>query len=151
LLPGHRYLPEGGRREMRIRAFGSWRRVRIRLVFSLLLAALLFPAAPLESGWEQPLVIKERAGIDWRQYPVTVGVPVPRGEPELSTPPRVFDPWGREVPVQARPAGIWPGEEGPRWWLLTFPASVNRNGSARYRLVPGGQPSPVPASPLVVE
>lgn len=136
---------------MRICSCLSRRRVRIFLVSSLLLAVVLFPAPPLEGRWEQPLVIKERAGIDWRQHPVTVGVPVPRGEPEFSTPPRLFDPWGREVPVQAMPAGFWPGEEGPRWWLLTFPASVNRNGSARYRLGSGDQASPAPASPLVVE
>ena len=78
-------------------------------------------------------------------------VPVPAGVPELTSPPRVLDPWGRDVPVQAKPAGVWPGEEGPRWWLLTFPASVNRNGSARYRLVPGDREAPAPASPLVID
>ena len=129
----------------------SWQRVRGRLIFSLLLAALVFPAARLEGNWEQLLVIKERAGVDWRQYPVTIGIPVPRGEPGLTSPPRLFDPWGREVPVQAKSAGVWPGEEGPRWWLLTFLASVNRKGSARYRLVSGDRAAPAPASSLVIE
>jgi hypothetical protein len=136
---------------MTIRACASWPRLRRRLIFSLLLTVLVFPAAPLAGRWEEPLVIKERAGIDWRQHPVTVGVPVPAGVPELTSPPRVLDPWGRDVPVQAKPAGVWPGEEGPRWWLLTFPASVNRNGSARYRLVPGDREAPAPASPLVID
>ncbi|NLY89269.1 MAG: hypothetical protein GX085_06570 [Firmicutes bacterium] len=135
---------------MRFRSCVSRQRGRVHLLCSLLLAMLLFPAARLEGSWEQSLVIKERTGLDWRQQPVTIGVPVPRGEPELTFPPRLFDPWGREVPVQAKPVGVWPGEEGPRWWLLTFLASVNRNGSARYRLAAGGRASPTPATPLLV-
>ena len=78
---------------MRFRSCVSRQRGRVHLLCSLLLAMLLFPAARLEGSWEQSLVIKERTGLDWRQQPVTIGVPVPRGEPELTFPPRLFDPW----------------------------------------------------------
>lgn len=136
---------------MKFRFHVSLKRTYTYLIISLLLATLVFPPAHLEGRWEQPLVIKERAGVDWRLHPVAIGIPVPCGESELSSPPRLYDPWGREVPIQVKPVGVWPGEEGPRWWLMTFLASVNRNRSVRYRLASGDRASPAPATPLVIE
>lgn len=120
-------------------------------LFFIFNAMLLFPLEEAAGNWELPLILKERAGLDWRNHPVTVGIPVPRGEKELKNPPRLLDPWGREVPTQAVLAGTWPGDGTPRWWLLTFPASINKNDSISYRLVAGDRlPSP-PSNPLEIK
>ncbi len=119
-------------------------------LFFIFNVMLLLPLEKAAGNWELPLILKERAGLDWRNHPVTVGIPVPRGAKELKNPPRLLDPWGREVPTQAVLAGTWPGEETPRWWLLTFPASINRNDSISYRLVAGDRLPAPPSYPLTV-
>jgi len=119
-------------------------------LFLVFLAMLVLPLQEVTGSWELPLTIKEKAGLDWRNHPVTVGIPVPRGEKGLKNPPRLLDPWGREVPTQAVQAGTWPQEGTPRWWLLTFPASVNKNDSISYRLVAGDRLPSLPSNPLEI-
>ena len=67
-----------------------------------------------------PVTLQERAGINWRDYPITIGFPVPKGNKDYAVPPRVVDTWNNEVPSQAVLAGQWPQDGSPRWWLMTF-------------------------------
>jgi len=86
-----------------------------------------------------PVTLQERAGINWRDYPITIGFPVPKGNKDYAVPPRVVDTWNNEVPSQAVLAGQWPQDGSPRWWLMTFLASVGRGSSTQYRIVPSGK------------
>lgn len=120
----------------------------------LILTFLTFFVLTLLSGlsfggeWEVPLTLVERAGLSWKNYPVTIGFPLPKEDIGRGLPPRVLDPWGREVPSQAVLAGKWPQEGTPRWWLITFQASVNAGNSVTYTLVPGEKKPPLPTAPV---
>ncbi|NLM37732.1 MAG: hypothetical protein GX202_06370, partial [Firmicutes bacterium] len=69
---------------------------------------------------EIPVVVKERAGLDWKNTPLTVGVPVAAGDKNFLNPPRVLDQWGREVPSQAILLSSPAATAVPKWWRITF-------------------------------
>lgn len=109
-------------------------------LLSILLAFLIISLCT-GTGWSRsidvPITLQERAGINWRDYPITIGFPVPKGNKEYAIPPRVVDAWNNEVPSQAVLAGKWPQDGSPRWWLITFLGSVSKGNSTQYRIVPG--------------
>lgn len=100
---------------------------------------------------EIPIIIKERAGIDWKNTPLTVGVPVPAGNGAFATPPRVLDQWGREVPSQAVLLSASSTAVLPQWWRITFFATVNRGDTLVYRVVPGAEKRVLPRVAVTVE
>ncbi|MBA2133240.1 hypothetical protein [Capillibacterium thermochitinicola] len=100
---------------------------------------------------EIPVVIKERAGLDWKNTPLTVGVPVPAADKNFLNPPRVLDQWGREVPSQAILLSSPTATTVPRWWRITFLGTINRHDSLVYRVVPGEEKRVQPRSAVRVE
>lgn len=126
-----------------------------RGVWLLCLAVLCFTlwtgGQAAEPAREIPIVIKERAGMDWKNTPLTVGVPVPAGNKAFATPPRVLDQWGREVPSQAVLLSASTGTALPQWWRITFFASINRGDSLVYRVVPGTEKRALPRTAVSVE
>jgi len=104
-----------------------------------------------EPAREIPIVIKERAGIDWKNTPLTVGVPVPAGNKDFAVPPRVLDQWGREVPSQAVLLLAPTTSTLPQWWRITFLATINRGDSLVYRVVPRTGKQALPQRAVTVE
>ena len=94
-----------------------------------------------------PVVIKERAGLDWKNTPLTVGVPVAAGDRDFQNPPRVLDQWGREVPSQAVLVSPATDTTVPRWWRISFLGTINRHDSLVYRVVPGEEKGCSPGRP----
>ncbi|NLC53398.1 MAG: hypothetical protein GX770_05475 [Firmicutes bacterium] len=98
-----------------------------------------------------PVVIKERAGLDWKNTPITVGVPVAAGDRSFQDPPRVLDQWGREVPSQAILLSPSTATTVPKWWRITFLGTINRHDSLVYRVVPGEEKRGQPRAAVRVE
>ncbi|NLW59771.1 MAG: hypothetical protein GX073_05405 [Firmicutes bacterium] len=98
-----------------------------------------------------PVVIKERAGLDWKNTPLTVGVPVAAGDRDFQNPPRVLDQWGREVPSQAVLVSPATDTTVPRWWRISFLGTINRHDSLVYRVVPGEEKRVQPRAAVRVE
>ncbi|NBC18725.1 MAG: hypothetical protein GVY18_15585, partial [Bacteroidetes bacterium] len=114
-----------------------------RLAAVLLLCALAGPAAA-----QVPILVEERAGLDRRAEPVTLGIPFAEGDVSAATAMHVVDPDGQALPTQTAPMAVW-GDGSIRWLKVTFPADADANQTARYTLRPG--PAPPPASLLTVE
>lgn len=98
-----------------------------------------------------PVVIRERAGLDWKNTPITVGVPVAAGDRSFLNPPRVLDQWGREVASQAILLSPSTTATVPRWWRITFLGTINRHDSLVYRVVPGEEKRAQPRTAVRVE
>jgi hypothetical protein len=121
------------------------------LCLAILCCCVWMGGQAAEATWEIPIVIKERAGLDWKNTPITVGVPVPAGDPSALTPPRVLDPWGREVPSQATMLSASTAAAIPTWWRITFFGTINRRDSLVYRIVPGKEKRVLPRTVVTVE
>ncbi len=79
-----------------------------------------------------PLTVKENAGVDVLQYPVSTVVPLPRG--------LYHDPAGlriAESPSQVEVLERWPGEKSLRHVLVHFQPGVRANANSVYHLVQG--------------
>ncbi|NLW55998.1 MAG: hypothetical protein GX050_05170 [Firmicutes bacterium] len=123
----------------------------VTIVFIFLLGfSLCFPVPTVEGSTAIPLTIKERAGLDWKSTPITVGVPVPAQAESFTVPPRVIDQWGKEVPSQAVLLGDETPGVIPRWWRITFLGSINKNDLLNYRVVPGREQRVQPNYPVTV-
>ena len=129
--------------------------VRRGMMIVIIIAILCFTglgwAQAGEGAVEIPILVKERAGLDWKNIPLTVGVPVPSGEPAFATPPRILDPWGREVASQAVLLPSPTGGSAPSWWRMTFLGTINQNDSLVYRVAPGEEKRVLPRTPVKVE
>lgn len=112
-------------------------RRRVFLIVAILCFTGLIWAQAGVAKVEVPIVLKERAGLDWKNTPFTVGVPVPSKSGAFSSPPRILDQLGREVASQALLLPSSGGKETPGWWRLTFLGTINRNDSLVYRAVFG--------------
>lgn len=127
--------------------------VKRGVTFVLILLVWISFVSPLpaaEESTEISLTITERAGLDWRNTPITVGVPVPAQTESFAAPPRVLDQWGREVPSQAVLLGSESVEVIPRWWRITFLGSINKNDVLNYQVVPGKEQRVLPNYPVAV-
>ena len=95
------------------------------------------PAAPARSAARPdavkiPLTVRNPHGFAVRQWPVTMGIPLPRG---------LHGSWkrfrltckGTAVRRQVRVTGYWP-DGSARWLLVSFLADVQANAEARYLL-----------------
>ncbi len=122
----------------------------IFILIVLLGFGLCLPLPAAEGSPAIPLMITERAGLDWKSTPITVGVPVPAQAEWVTVPPRVIDQWGREVPSQAVLLGNDAAVTNPRWWRITFLGSINKNDLLNYRVVPGREQRVKPGSPVTV-
>ena len=84
------------------------------------------------------LTVQEEVGFERRAWPVTRGVPLPRGiaaEPEALW---LADAQGEGVSLQSRPLSRWP-DGSIKWVLVDFQADVPAAGQAVYYLCCGGE------------
>ena len=126
------------------------KRGAIILLLILVFSSIYFPLKAADDSKEILLTITERAGLDWKNTPITVGVPIPIGMKKFAFSPRILDQWGREVPSQAFPLGS-PTREAAQWWRITFLGTINKNDSLIYRVVPGEERRVLPRLPVEVQ
>ncbi len=74
-------------------------------------------------------------------WPVTSGVPFPRGALAAAAHLRLLGPDGAERPLQAQTLARWP-DGTVKWALLSFRAEAAANGSASYTLEYGAKAKP---------
>src|SRR5437867_6201090 len=90
------------------------------------------------AGWTSqidiPLTIRETAGIERFQYPVTSGVPLPLGALKCTEKLQIMDIHGRFIPAQFFVASRWGKDGSIQWVQFDFAANVPANGKATYFL-----------------
>ena len=79
------------------------------------------------------LTVREDAGLERRAWPVTRGIPLPRGTAADAEALRLQDPRGRGVPLQGRALSRWP-DGSIKWVLVDFQAGLPASGEAVYSL-----------------
>lgn len=82
-----------------------------------------------------PLIIREGAGVDRRNWPVTGGVPFAMGRLRSADQVRLLSPDGYEHPAQLRATARWP-DGSVRWLLVHFQATVAAQQTTTYYLDP---------------
>ena len=95
-------------------------------------AAGVAPPKTREGLTRVPLTVRNWHGVDAVAWPVSNGVPFPKGALGSVDDLRVSRD-GREVPAQFKPLGIWP-DGSLKWVLVSLLADVPKGGSADYTL-----------------
>ena len=85
-----------------------------------------------------PLTVAETANVARTRWPVTSGVPFPKGHLGSIEHLRLLDAKGREVPAQFAQTAEW-NDGSVRWVLLDFQADVPARGSSQYILEYGSK------------
>ncbi len=100
--------------------------------------------------YEIPLLISESLGLPRRAWPVTRGVPLPKGALQGLDSIYMTDPEGRPIPAQFRVLSRWP-DGSLKWVLADFQADLPAGGQATCALRCGGDPAKTsPASPIQI-
>lgn len=83
---------------------------------------------------KQLLVIAEMGG-ERRNEPVTIGIPLARGELSMPAKLAIMAEDGSQCPVQCKALTHWP-DNSIKWLLLDFCATTGATGRSSYRLIP---------------
>ncbi|MBI5788371.1 MAG: hypothetical protein HZA78_05905 [Candidatus Schekmanbacteria bacterium] len=118
----------------------------LRFLTALLILCLIWPVSKLHSSDTKSatadlrikLNLKERAGVNRYNEPITSGVPLPEGrifinKDNKEIPLRLVDDKGQVIPAQFTPQAVWP-DGSLRWVLLDFQASLEENTQRDYYL-----------------
>jgi hypothetical protein len=73
-----------------------------------------------------PVRIDEPSGVNRSSWPVTFGVPFPRGEAPSVRNVALSDEKGADIPLQVTKLGVWP-DGSVKWGLLDFQADLKAN------------------------
>jgi hypothetical protein len=94
---------------------------------------------------ELPLTVDEPTGISRAGWPVTSGLPLPRGALHDAGAAALFGADGRETPLQAAALARWP-DGSIRWLLLDFACDLTASQKKRLllRYGPGTKAAAVP-------
>jgi len=107
-----------------------------------------------DDAWTVPLHVAEPSGVDRRFWPVTSGIPIPRGALGSISALRLLGPDGEKCQLQARATAHWP-DGSIKWVLLDFQATVEAGRTAVFQLVfthrGGGPDKPERAPSQVTE
>ncbi|MCE9552273.1 MAG: hypothetical protein K8T91_02715 [Planctomycetes bacterium] len=79
------------------------------------------------------LLVKERAGINRLNEPVSLGIPFPVGRVSTSSGLQLSDPAGQRVPCQTRELAHW-ADGSVKWLLCTFLANAEAMQTVEYQL-----------------
>ena len=85
-----------------------------------------------------PLTVTETANVERRGWPVTSGVPFPKGDLGNVHNLRLLDADGRRIPVQFLQTAEWP-DGSIKWVLVDFQADVGANATSGYVLQYGAK------------
>ena len=97
-----------------------------------------------------PLHVDEPAGVDRAAWPVTFGVPFPRGEVASAGNVRLVDGVDAEVPLQVTRTAVWP-DGSLKWGLLDFQTDLAAGRDRTLQLQFGaGVTRRAPETPLKV-
>ena len=80
------------------------------------------------------LTVRSPSGLRAPRWPVTTGVPFPKGALGSADHVGLIDAAGKPVPIQTRAAGTWGPKGSVRWLLLDFQASLDGKAATSYRL-----------------
>ena len=115
-----------------------------------LLALLAITGATWAAG-ETTLTLRNPSGLKQAAWPVTTGVPFPKGALTSAGDVALVDASGRPVPVQTRVTSTWGPKGSVRWLLVDFQPDVSGAKTQAYRLRFGKDVRPAAAkSPLRV-
>jgi len=89
-----------------------------RLMILAASVLLLWPAG-VEAGTDVKLTVEEPSGVQRLTWPVTSGVPLIQGVLDDDKAAALFDPDGRQMPLQTEVLARWP-DGSIRWLLLDF-------------------------------
>jgi len=109
--------------------------------------------APVRPGrsraYRVPLTLLEPTAAGRKAWPVTSGIPLPKGVLASAADARIEDSRGRPVPSRCVVTSAWP-DGSARWLVVTFLADTEAGKSTRYTLVCGGrQPGQAAAAPPI--
>lgn len=104
------------------------------ILLCFLIAILACPTAAFSAGIEVPLTVTETAGIGRHQWPVTAGVPIPRGALKSLEKLQILDSSGRFVPARFAVASRWWDDNSIQWVHCDFSATVPAGGKSTYQL-----------------
>ena len=106
-----------------------------------------------------PIEVADPNEVARTAWPISGGIPIPRGELRNVAQVRLLDPAGKEQPIQCEILGYWPEvkREGQppipasvMWLGVTFLADIPAKGKATFTLEYGTQVKPMaaPAKPV---
>ena len=139
-----RFIPPVPRRSL-TQAFHANRHLWVRVT------TLLIGLGLQATAGETPITVTEPTGVARADWPVTSGIPLPRGQVRHARHSALFNSDGKQVPLQAEVLGRWP-DGSIRWLLIDFQATLAPHQSRRYvlRHGPGVTRKPVPGPPLII-
>ncbi len=98
-----------------------------------------------------PLTVSEPSGVERSNYPVTSGVPLPKGALFDTKQARLLNESGEEMPVQVETTAMWV-DESVKWLLIDFQVDLEPNETQTYYLEYGdGKGIAAPSRPALVE
>jgi hypothetical protein len=105
----------------------------MRAILLLGAAAALLPLCGCRTVFHVPLHLEEAGGVSRHAWPVSAGVPFPRGALRESARLALTDADGTSVPLQTATLARWP-DGSVKWALLDLQADLDAGATARWRL-----------------
>ena len=126
---------------------------RRRLLLGMLLTLALGLASHALAARDVRLVLRNPSGLKRAAWPMTTGVPFPKGALRSAAHVALLDSKGAPVPLQARATSTWDARgSSVRWVLLDFQAKLDGSPRSIYTLRYGPDVRPTsPVGPLTVK